>query len=259
MQKDSSTKSVESIVETFDDRRFRLIIFDENRGPSVARQQALDEARGEFICFLDADDWYFPYKLERQLHVLNEVPELTAVGAGIAVMNDQESLMGVRCYSPLRYPIRRGPVYSQPSMFVPSVMIRHRQAMAHRFDPRLERFEDRDYLQRVLAGHRYGVLPEVLYAYREVFSGEAMDEALCGFCNQRKVFWERLGDAPIQMGRQYLWSLVKSGVYGAAQAVGRGEWLFERRNRAATTTERREFDRSRREVRKVLDLVEEQD
>ena len=249
---DGNSEAVAPVVERFDDDRFRLIVFESNRGRSVARQRALEEAQGQFICLLDADDWYYPEKLQRQLQAMEEHPDLAAVGAGIAVMNDREELSGIRCYDPSGLQVHTGPRHHFPSVFVPSVMLRRKAALAHEFNPNLERSEDRDYLKRVLAGKRYGVLPRVLYAYREVYSDRSMGEALCGFRNQRKVFRDRLFEAPVQLGKQFAWSLVKSGVYGAARAVGRGRWLFERRNRAPTHQERREFERSRREIREVL-------
>ena len=48
------------------DSRARLIQ-TENRGLASARNRAIDEARGEFIAPLDADDIWHPEKIERQL------------------------------------------------------------------------------------------------------------------------------------------------------------------------------------------------
>ena len=252
---DGSGESIAPIVEAFGDRRIELLSFSSNLGRSVARQRALERARGEFICMLDADDWYFPKKLEAQLAVMEENTELAAVSTGLAVMDEDEQLIGMRSLGPPTMELYTGEEHRFPKLLFATVMLRRPVALAGEFNPGLQRSEDHDYLMRVLAGRRYGVMPEALYAYREIFSDESMGEALSGFRNQRKIFGARLRRAPLRAGTQYLWSLVKSGVYGAARAVGRGERLFSRRNRAATVAERRAFEASRARVCQVLESL----
>ena len=237
------------IVEAVGDRRIELLSFSTNRGRSVARQRALERARGDYICMLDADDWYYPEKLERQLAVMDEHRRLAAVSSGLAVIDGDDQLVGMRSHNPSSIEIHIGEKARFPGLPFPSVMLRRSVALAESFDPRLERSEDLDYLMRVLEGRRYGVMAESLYAYREVYSEESMGEALSGFRNQLRIFGGRLGRTPLRAGRQYLWSLVKSGIYGAARATGRGQWLFSRRNRAPSPVERRAFEVSRAQVR----------
>ncbi|HEY0111878.1 MAG TPA: glycosyltransferase family 2 protein [Allosphingosinicella sp.] len=50
-------------------RGFRLPV---NGGPSAARNKALEEARGEWIAFLDADDWFGPGRLSYMLKVAKD-------------------------------------------------------------------------------------------------------------------------------------------------------------------------------------------
>ena len=47
------------------------MIRQENQGESVARNRGMDEAQGEWVALLDADDRWLPHKLERQMIALN--------------------------------------------------------------------------------------------------------------------------------------------------------------------------------------------
>lgn len=50
-----------------------------NRGACAARNRGLQLAKGERIQFLDADDWLYPQKLERQVECLRQYPGTTPI------------------------------------------------------------------------------------------------------------------------------------------------------------------------------------
>ncbi|WP_285725393.1 glycosyltransferase family 2 protein [Psychromicrobium xiongbiense] len=60
---DDSVDVVQALLDGFDDPRIRLLHLAENGGPSAARNRGVSEARGEFVCFLDADDALTPAAL----------------------------------------------------------------------------------------------------------------------------------------------------------------------------------------------------
>ncbi len=66
---DGSTDDSAGIAHTYADRGVRLIL-QENRGAAAARNHALQQAQGEFIQFLDADDLLAPGKIEAQVRGL---------------------------------------------------------------------------------------------------------------------------------------------------------------------------------------------
>lgn len=49
------------------DSRIKLISLEGNSGAAVARNTAIDQAKGRFIAFLDSDDCWAPNKLETQI------------------------------------------------------------------------------------------------------------------------------------------------------------------------------------------------
>ncbi|KAF2335919.1 glycosyltransferase family 2 protein [Flavobacterium ginsenosidimutans] len=69
---DASTDNTVAIIEEFvkKDSRIKLFKLLENRGNGFARNAALEKATGKYIAYLDADDLWFPEKLEKQIQFL---------------------------------------------------------------------------------------------------------------------------------------------------------------------------------------------
>ena len=68
---DGSTDNSLEILRQFTDQRIK-IIDKENTGVSDTRNVAIEAAAGEFICFLDADDYYSPNYLQRMYEIAAE-------------------------------------------------------------------------------------------------------------------------------------------------------------------------------------------
>jgi glycosyltransferase involved in cell wall biosynthesis len=75
----STDGGADSIAGRFDDVR---IVPQTNQGVSAARNRGVEEARGPWIAFLDADDEWLPCKLKRQLDVLARHPGLLWCASG---------------------------------------------------------------------------------------------------------------------------------------------------------------------------------
>lgn len=56
------------------------LIKQENAGVSIARNNGVAASHGNYICFLDADDWWDPFFLERMDWLINEYPDAGIYG-----------------------------------------------------------------------------------------------------------------------------------------------------------------------------------
>lgn len=79
---DGSTDDSARAVAGHKDERVRLIS-QENRGPGAARNRGAQEASGELLAFLDADDEWLPEYLEESLRLLEHYgPEVASITSG---------------------------------------------------------------------------------------------------------------------------------------------------------------------------------
>lgn len=69
----STDGSIKEIEENYNDPRLR-IINQKNSGVSAARNRGIDEAKGEYIAFLDADDEWLPCYLENKKKLIERYP-----------------------------------------------------------------------------------------------------------------------------------------------------------------------------------------
>lgn len=81
---DGSTDSSTEIIKKFNDPRIRYFS-KENEGVSSARNYGIEKVKGEFIAFLDADDYWYPGFLEKMFNNIKKHPEQKVFSAAIEI------------------------------------------------------------------------------------------------------------------------------------------------------------------------------
>ena len=76
---DNCQDNTAEVVQNFQDKRIQLIQTQENVGGGQARNLGMDRAKGEYIAFLDDDDEWLENKLQKQIEVLEQHPEVALV------------------------------------------------------------------------------------------------------------------------------------------------------------------------------------
>ena len=70
---DCSFDSTRDILKLYMERSdFQLIRNKGNLGAAASRNKGVEAAKGKFIAFLDADDWWEPGKLKEQLRIMKQ-------------------------------------------------------------------------------------------------------------------------------------------------------------------------------------------
>jgi peptidoglycan/xylan/chitin deacetylase (PgdA/CDA1 family)/2-polyprenyl-3-methyl-5-hydroxy-6-metoxy-1,4-benzoquinol methylase len=162
---DGSTDGTAEVVEAYGDPRVRLLR-QENRGASAARNAGLADAKGEWILFLDADDWIAPDFFQKMLGKARRT-RADAVYCGYNRVRpngervDQDWEEDVSA-DPFRSFSRGCPVV------VHGIIVRRRLLVdVGGFDTSLVTCEDWDLWQKVArTGARFVGIPDILAFYR---------------------------------------------------------------------------------------------
>jgi glycosyltransferase involved in cell wall biosynthesis len=75
---DGSADNTEEVVKWFNDIRIKYV-WQKNQERSVARNNGVELAAGEYICFLDSDDQWLPLHLQKLFNKTTELNQKTAL------------------------------------------------------------------------------------------------------------------------------------------------------------------------------------
>jgi len=161
---DGSTDNTREIVAGFGDRvRY---IYQDNSGPSRARNRGIREARFPWIALLDSDDWWLPEKLRLQTEALERDPGAVLVYSSVYWVRQDGTWELRRALPPNRlWPRLR---YHQCVLGSDSVVLVRRDALleAGGFDETLIACEDWDLWVRRGVRPRFTCVSEPIAAIR---------------------------------------------------------------------------------------------
>lgn len=174
---DGSTDATGEYLEGLTDTRVHRVR-TENRGLASSRNRGIELARGPYVAFLDADDFWYPKKLERQLAVIEGRSEIGLVHAYQHTIDRDGKIL--RCVDREA----RGDVFDQLLggncvTGSGSMVIVRREAFDRvgRFREDLAAGEDWEMWLRIASQYTFDCVPDYLAAVRE-WSGSMQQDAL---------------------------------------------------------------------------------
>ena len=168
--KDGSLEAIEIAIASFPVPT-KLVQLTVNQGPSAARNAGLDAAAGEYVAFLDSDDYWLQGKLTQQIGLIEAHP------APGNVITFSQSRIDRRHDSVIRP--RRGKCPGEPldnylfaaGDYIPmgSIVVSARLARKVKFDSSLRLHEDWDFLLRIeQIGGEFVLLPQALCVIEDI-------------------------------------------------------------------------------------------
>ena len=85
--KDDSFAVASKAIEGHDNCR---LFHQDNAGVSITRNHAVAMSQGEYLCFLDADDWWDPSFLEEMSKLIEALPEAGIYGTNYTIVNETQ-------------------------------------------------------------------------------------------------------------------------------------------------------------------------
>jgi len=76
---DGSTDETAAVLKSYLDTGQISYFYQANQGPSAARNKGLAQAKGQYIKFLDSDDFLYPEQIEKQIRDIEQEPGVISI------------------------------------------------------------------------------------------------------------------------------------------------------------------------------------
>lgn len=216
---DGSTDATAVVASRYPDPRIRLI-HQANGGEAAARNTALQQMRGEFLAFLDADDAFLPEHLATTAVYLQTNPDADAVYTdGIYINTDGQRLEPLSSqrrgpFTGWIFPeiVRASDVFGPPTCtLLRSQLIQQRQLQ---FDTRIVIGPDWDFLTRYCEWATFGHLPQqtVLYRVHQTNITVQVDQQrranYLALCREKAIHLARFSECPLDVQTAVFYDLL---------------------------------------------------
>ncbi len=227
---DGSQDNLLTWSQTLTDSRIKVISQD-NQGLAGARNTGIRCATGDYLAFLDADDLWAPTKLEKQVSLLDQNPEVGLVYTWVESINAQGKSTG-RVFKHQN----RGKIWTV--LATHNIIECGSNAIVRQtcfktcgtFDPSLRSYvEDWDMWLRIAQDYEFDVVPEPLVFYRQ-HTGSASQNWEAMETSFHQVIEKAFAQAPREsqslkkqaLGFAYLclaWKPLQSQIQNVPQAI----------------------------------------
>ena len=219
---DGSSDNSLSIAKKFaeQDSRINVISDGKNKGLGARLNELAALSNGEYIARMDADDIMHPNRLETQLQILKDNPNIDVLGTNAYVIDENDLVFG------MRYRENSGLIKVEHFIH-PTIMGKKQWFLDNPYDEKAIRIEDAELWYRTKQLSNFMMTNEPLLFYREFGNNyykkyfQANSSAI-HILNKypEDKFWKNF----------FLSNKIKGSVYKIFNMIGKEQILIERRN-----------------------------
>ena len=171
----SKDNSAEIAAQAIENQTNCRLIRQKNAGVSMARNNGVAASKGDYLCFLDADDWWAPNFLEEMAKLIADFPDAGIYGTNYTIVNETKrktrvSPIGVEAGFEKGY-INYCQVYAKTlamplwtgAVCIPRKVFEETKG----FNPQLKMGEDFDLWIRIAIRHKVAFLNKPLAFYNQ--------------------------------------------------------------------------------------------
>lgn len=163
---DGSNDGSLEIAKRFEQHDNRVKVFSDgkNKGLGARLNELATLSNGEYIARMDADDIMHPKRLETQLQILKDNPNIDVLGTNAYVIDENDLVFGMR--------YRENSGLTKVENFIhPTIMAKKQWFIDNPYDEKAIRIEDAELWYRTKNKNNFMIINEPLLFYRE-FGGE---------------------------------------------------------------------------------------
>jgi glycosyltransferase involved in cell wall biosynthesis len=164
---DCSTDSTWKIIQKYakKDKRIRPFKNEKNLKLSATLNKGIDLCWAKYIARMDADDWCYPDRLEKQYDVISKNLKIGIVGGSMEVCNENLEKQYIRTYYIQDKDIRAN-LFKHSPFCHPSIMVRKEAVLDQQYNELLNDAEDYDLYFRIGKNWEFANYEDTVLKYR---------------------------------------------------------------------------------------------
>lgn len=210
---DGSTDNTKEVIKKIKDLKVKY--YKTKHGNAcMARNTGLENAKGDFITYLDSDDYLYPEFLETVLDFFTKNPEKVFAVARhdrmIELLDKNQKIVdSISSIVPEKEKLTLKDFYRW-KVKTTSSGLTHKNIIKKdnlRWDPKIKRFQDWDFLMQL--GNKYPkeflYIPKVLFKYNQRYGGDSMC-SLASYLDWAKAFeaiYQKHKNDPLMKGQDW--------------------------------------------------------